>query len=632
MSITLRDLEKVVGTLKERKTFKFESLPLNQQFDLFDVFPDVEDSLLESFSPRAEGDAQSFLIWSKSEGTAFKPRSSLASPLAMRWGGDRNCIQLAFAKAGLTTLIDVEESPVEGFQETGTLVIPPASKVMECDLRRLLSAFAQLRREGVTALENPGPTRSAGWESVEEVSRGRDTTAVFWHSQGHEAFDGFGQLSQSLPLHWRGDDTLIVDVLKRAGFTVERPQGEDTTIAIGSPGPCPRPLIDPPAASRAPKPTWPHQAKTAFGAGFVESFRFKATEPVPVVKFAFGTKESGFLVVDLGYRYQEFPHVYQLRTGLSTGTWKSPSASSGPCGGLHFLPDGRLLYTLEGSGGVSLEVWKPGTEGATQTAFYPMSHVALRGLSAIDGQFRFVALATSKGIALRRIGTSEQPIPQAKLTTPGLMVRKKNPPPSTGPGPWDEIGRVEEPPVDSSPMLAMTSDGRYLMWTNGAAICAKMIERESGQILWVTDFFEGDWEGRDTVQLLFSPAGDFFLAVIAKQKVLGQRPDGKFNAVMWHQTLVFRTRDGARTRREFEAKLDGAVCLSFDPTDNKVAAGFADGTVRIHSFPDGNELASASIASRGGVTAVQFNQVGDELALGTARGEVIVLRVEGNRC
>jgi hypothetical protein len=626
MPVTRKKLQKVIAALKKRDTFRFDDESTNRDFDDLDVYPAVEDP--STFSPGSEGSAGAFLLWSKTDDAAFDSEGTLTRPIALRWGGNWITFQLAFLEAGgWVTRVEDDATPVRGFHQSGLLVLSPKADELDTDLRRLLKAFTTMRANKVIALANPGWTQSAGWESVSEQSQGANRTAVFWHSQSHEgAFDRVGKLISPLSLHWGGDLAAIVTPLRAAGFTVEAPPNEETAILIQS-GPCGDPGLEVPPTTDSPTTRTP--VRPYRGDGLTECLRFEADEPKPVVQLAFSTHGPRRLVLELGSDLrgspEKRPQVYELEHGRPIAELPARSPFGG-CGGLHFLPDGRLLYSLydfgEGSKSmVSLRLWREGVAEAPELALYPMQHVGERLLTAVDAERRLIAIATQEGIVLRGIGGPEVPLPTPKpLSAARLTIRRKV---ALTPGPWDELGRVGGDAVDAYPMLAMSPDARHLFWTASGSFVAKLISRATDTVLWTTDPFGSHRGARGTSGLRFSNSGEQVLATVRVSTEKPQ-PDGRADWVDGYETRIYRTSDGAQHWSGLEEKLTGARCLAFHPLRGELAAGFGDGSVRLFAFPQGEELTSVMIDRPGGVRAIAFDGTGAQLAVGTGKGEAFV--------
>lgn len=420
---------------------------------------------------------------------------------------------------------------------------------------------------------------------------------------------------------------MIVEPLRTAGFEVDTPPHEEVAIVVRS-GPCPDPGLElpPPEPER---PT-PRAARSLRGDGLTECLRFEADEPKPVASLAFSTQSPRRLVVELGSDRrggpQKRPQVHELEQGRPIAELPARTRF-GACGGLHFLPDGRLLYALydfaEGSRSmVSLRVWREGAPDTPELATYVHSHVGDRCQTAVDAAFKTIAVATPAGIVLRGIGGPEAPLPAPRGPAPRVIIRKKNATPPA-PGPWDELGKVGGDAVGAYPMLAMSPDGQHLLWTANGAHTAKLVSRADDRVRWTADVFPDHVGGRGLRGVLFSTSGEQLLAIVALSQHKAQ-PDGRIDFTTLWQTRVLRTADGARAWPELERALTGATCASFHPKRPELAAGFDDGRVRLFAFPNAEELASVTIERPGGVTAIAFDAQGAQLAVGTGAGEVLL--------
>ena len=608
MPVTRKRLEKVIAAIKKRDTFSFDASPLNDDDDSLDVYPALEAA--SRFSPGTMGKASAFLAWTAKADTAFDHNGLLTRPIALRWGGNWIALQLAFLTEVWVTRLERDTQPERGFAESGTLVLSPNSEELENDLKRLFTAFAAMRKQKVIALAAPSWTQFGGWEAVAEVANHNpNRTAVFWHAEGHEtAFDGSGRLVGHLHLHWRGDETQILAPLRAAGFELDAPSGDGNAIIVRS-GPCADPGIELPP----PEPVAPHAPPPPLrGDGLTECLRFEADEPKRVLALAFSRTAPTRLVVALGSdergRPRRQPLVYELAHARVIGDLSAHSQNA-TCGGLHFLPDGRLLYSLvdasTGHREVALRVWREGETPTHELARYEMEHPSNRCLSAVDAAFTTIAVTTTKGIVLRGIGALEAPLPVAhtQIARPAAS------------SPWDELACLGGEPVDDYPMLAMSPDARHLVWAAVSSSEAFLIERANAKVRWSANFFEGHSGGHALQAMRFSTSGEQVLATMSLARKDGPPP-------LW-RTRVYRTADGTRAWPALEEALEHATCLSFHPLRPELAAGFGDGQVRLFAFPSAEELASVSIDS-GGVTAIAFDSRGAELAAGTARGEVIL--------
>lgn len=402
MTITRRALEPVWKDLKRRS---------------FDVFPDVD---LATFDPLDEGKEPNFVMWAKG---AFDTRGKLARPLTGRWGGNRNDVQIAFARAGMVTRI-----------EDGTFVLPPDADQLSNDLLRLLGAFDVLDKNGIIALANAGDTQSAGWEDVAERDGGKKRSAVFWHDQCHDRFDAHGNLSAELPLYWRGDAKKIAAPIRKAGFDVDVPTSEDSAISVRS------------KKSIAPEVAAP----------VVASAPIKTTDRKPITRLAFAP--NGRLVVA---RTGDSRGPAERRLALHEASgdvarvFGSESAFSS-CGGCDFLGDGRMVFSwceVGEKSSMRLCVWDPSTDREKNIVQTLHTHPTWESLSTIDRAGARVGMITSKGAAI---------FETAK---------------------WKRIADVAGP-FRSYQLAAISPDGKLLAWASRSTEKLQCFEIDRGKLRW----------------------------------------------------------------------------------------------------------------------------------------------------
>ena len=97
-----------------------------------------------------------------------------------------------------------------------------------------------------------------------------------------------------------------------------------------------------------------------------------------------------------------------------------------------------------------------------------------------------------------------------------------------------------------------------------------------------------------------------------------------------HHTALFDARTGARAQPGLEAALIGASAVAFDPSGQWVAAGMADGALRILRRTDAAEVAQLQPFAHGGVSALAWlGTAGTALVAGSSRGELCRLRWSG---
>lgn len=102
------------------------------------------------------------------------------------------------------------------------------------DRDKIKAAFRGLRREdGYVARVNFMCCSSCGWAEIGLSKKGADR-CVFWNRQANDAFDGNGDLVDSLFLQWAGDGRLIARRLREqlGAGRVKTPKSEMKAIEI----------------------------------------------------------------------------------------------------------------------------------------------------------------------------------------------------------------------------------------------------------------------------------------------------------------------------------------------------------------------------------------------------------------
>jgi hypothetical protein len=611
-------LEQILGDLKGRKNFRLRGRALNREYDELDVFAGVDDASLAAFSPTDEGEAEAFVLWSRAAEAAFSGDGALTRPLPIVWGGSRNELQLAFARHGLTIRIEVDATPREGYDESGTLVLSPRSGRESCDLRRLLAAFTELEARGVIALARAGMTQSSGWESVGERERDEQQTAVFWHDQSHDGFDALGQIGSQLHLYWRGDEGLVAEVLTRAGLSVERPSSPQVAIVVAGRGAAP-PAIETYAEALAanPPPTSRRARKSRAPAGpFAELHRHRAPGgPKPVQRLMFDRGGEGLVVAQVSDRRGGPTHALcriEAATGAVTRIFAPLSTVAATCGGCAFLADGRLVFSFYdflpdprpgyATSAARVLVWEPGGDAVHELGAHPISHVCNVSLSSVDAAGEHVAVVTATGVAILAVGP------------PGAKA-------------WRELARIGGDAVDAYPIAALSPDGRHVAWTADGAEETRCVERAGGRVAWKVNFFPGHRGGRATRALLFDPRGEHLLALCLRS-LYGPERDGKIEVEEERRLQCYAVSDGRRALAELEAATLGLTCLAWHPDGKRLAIGTAAGEVALLAYPGGERLASQRAFAKGSVTAVTFDRAGARVAAGSEKGEIAVLAVD----
>ncbi|MFP2927757.1 DUF6891 domain-containing protein, partial [Pyxidicoccus sp. 3LG] len=387
-----------------------------RKVDGLDAFPAVDDAALADFSPRDEGEGYGFVYWSRAADQAFDKKGVLVRPLPMWWGTSRAELQMAFARHKLVVRIDESDAPRDDYAEHGTLVLSPRSEGATVDLLRLLDVFAALARRKVIALPCAGSTQSAGWEDVAARERNPEQTAVFWHEQSHDAFDAVGRLTSELYLQWRGDAGSVCDALAEAGFTVERPNS-DTQAIVVQPTDSLATDIESFADALAANPVTaaPKRARKprASAGPFAPLHRFRGPDRVkPIHRLRFDPTGAWLLVAQAS-NYGSPEHRLSrvdVATGERQRTFAPDRRNAGECGGIDFLADGRLVFSLlEYPSGVHVRVWEPGGDVERELAVEAHSHMSSVSLSSIDAAGETVAVVTATGVSLRSVAPPGAP-------------------------------------------------------------------------------------------------------------------------------------------------------------------------------------------------------------------------------
>ena len=411
--ITLATLEKVIARLKLTEFFSFGQGELNQSHGHWDVFPDVES--LDDFDPTDEGDANEFLMWARAAGdAAFDDDGVLRHPLPIVWGGSFADLQTAFAEAGLAVRIELDEEPREPYGQSGRLVLSPRSASADCDLLVMLRAFAELEQAGIVALANAGYTQSDGWTDVAERAGGAETTAVFWHAQKHDAFDGLGNLASPLLLHWRGDANAIIAGLRRAGFAVAAAPPEHTCIEVTS-GPTTAAQLESfeDASARwrgAAPPAAPSRAAVWHGGPLELVHTFRGRDRQPVVRFAFDPRVPARLAFAQAMDARGFPTSPAYVVDLARQAVERallPDQRAMGVGGMRFLRDGRLVFCttqLRSAGAdvhqgscLVLHAWASELPSEEEILVQAFSHIDNTALLSFDDAERWAAVGQPRG-------------------------------------------------------------------------------------------------------------------------------------------------------------------------------------------------------------------------------------------
>ena len=145
-----------------------------------------------------------------------------AEQIDLEWTGPWSELQVAFGRHRIELHVTDEGA--------GVLKEPSGGS----DLMRLMDALEPLSRKGYVILPAAAETTSAAWDEVATRSDDDPPHAVFWNHQSHEsAFEGSGELTGLLEVHWSGDRALIAEHLEQSGLPVEVPEDDDATFSVG---------------------------------------------------------------------------------------------------------------------------------------------------------------------------------------------------------------------------------------------------------------------------------------------------------------------------------------------------------------------------------------------------------------
>lgn len=591
MTTTRAHVEAALGLLKRRDGFRLRARERNRPGDRFAVFPDVEDE--SEFDPSLEHDAPGFVAWTRAAGRgAFDRAGQLTRPLAALWAGDGGLVQLAFARAGLAVRVDADARPREGYAASGRLAVTPDADGRASDLRALLAAFARLEGEGVAALVDGPPTRSAGWEDVAE--RTRTGPAVFFTAQDLRALDPGGDLAGPLHLAWRGDAVRIVRALEAAGLAARAPAREDEAITVARPaGRSPRPAAagaadavpaSADASDAAPKPR--RRARRAAGP-FEEVARYRSPDRKPVAALALGAPGLLALVQEGDSRGPpgRVVSVVALETGEVRVAFPTTlfATASRPC----FLPDGRLVVGLReqdpSMGRLHAFAWDP---SAPDAAVVPIATDRNRwgtgdGLISLDAARTHLAFTRHDGVALHPVPPRGAPwsgavvLPRAACAYPGAAV---------GPG------------------------GAFALWfETGRQPLARLDRERPAPASWSVPVGSAR-------RLQLDPRGE---------RALFQRWSEPHGAFLLHAVSAS---DGAAALPGLQEATRGVGGFAFSPGGDLLAVGTDDGRLRLLAYPSLEVRGEQPVFAKGTLAALALDASG-LLAAGSSKGEVAVLRV-----
>ncbi|MDC0717772.1 WD40 repeat domain-containing protein [Nannocystis bainbridge] len=559
-----------------------------------DVFAAVDDDALAEFSPRDEGEGYGFVYWGRAADGAFDSKGALVRPLPMWWGASRAELQMAFARRNLVVRIEESKKQRDDYAEHGTLVLSPASEGATSDLIELIEVFAALGKRKVLAFPCAGSTQSAGWEIVAERERSPEQTAVFWHEQSHDAFDAFGRLTGKLHLHWRGDAGRVCDALVEAGFVVDRPKSDQQSIVVrptGSEAPDIERFADALAANPAPVAAKPARKAKAPAGPFAALHRYRGpdrTKPIHRLRF----DPSGTWLVVAQSPDRGGPDHLLSRVDIATGERQrtfAPKCDAWECGGIDFLPDGRMVFSLQDSGARVL-VWEPDRDVEREVAYDEYSPLTSVSLSSIDAAGEILALVTGTGVALRTI------------SKPGAAV-------------WPERARVGGPPPSTYPIALVSPDGQHVLWGEYGGSQIRWVAVAGGRTVWKQ---EPTHNGGALDQLCFDPSGEHLVVLC--------RLSGWSATAQWLQSYALAK--GKPAHAALQKASQGVTTFAFHPDGKRVAIGKLDGELVLLAYPGGELLASQKVfEKKGRVTAIAFDPAGARMAVGSEKGEIAVLAV-----
>jgi hypothetical protein len=569
---------------------------LHRRFGI-DVFQDVDDDFAADDAARE----QTWLMWGHDVEAAIVA-GPLARPIALRWRGDRSVLQTALAYVGLTGRFVTDED-----DRRGALILGHDADEVTCDLRKICEVFAALRAQRIIALENPGWTQSLGWEAVAEHPRGR--SAVFWHSQAHDAaFDEIGQLTASLLLHWRGELDVIAHAFEAAGFEVVRPASEDKVIEVNArvvkPPHVPS-LADVPRAAKAVRVATPQRT------GPLAALHRWRLERRPVMQLAWHAQAG--LALSHHSDDEGAPTHALVTVSLETGAVQhslTPPSRFASCGGCHWLDHERLLVSWHEQQSVVLEVWVPASGARLAIANEPVRAVEPLALSAIDANAKYAVMITQGGASLRE--TAARDGRPTAVVPKGVAVRRK----AAARRPWEEQQRYFCEQEAAYATVALSPDGSRVFWTTDRGY-AQCLDRATGEPRWRA-YLREDHRGNFRASLAgFDPRS----ALLAVQVRRSTEIDGE-----WRDERTIQIYDAATGERRlpkiWTAAAD-AVTFAFRPDGTQLAIGTHDGWVALLSIPEGEVLAREQVFEHGRVTKMIYAL--GRIVVGSSVGHVAVL-------
>jgi hypothetical protein len=584
MTVTRKQLESLIAELKTtRRSFSLSSRELNRPDDQLDVFVDLDDL---TFHASDHGDAAWFLAWTReSNDSAWDRRGRLVQPLAMRWGGPGRVLQDRFARAGYAIRIDFDAVARDGYESTGTLVVPPDADEIECDLRAMHCALAALRKRRVLAFSCVYPTQSAGWEDIAARNEGdRTRTAVFWTDLDHEAFDGDGNLSRELTLHWRGDAKKIAAAIEDAGLIVVHAEPSDTPLLV-KPARSKRrrhipSALEPRSTTASEHARATVRRRTARDEVLPIRSRFRSPDRKTVAALAFGLGD-GLAVAQRGDRRGPPSRVITV-VAADDGEVRTPFATQSEfasVAGLHFLSDGRLILAVSDLPGgrhrMTTSCWDPLTGETSTVEHEEHERPAGHRIASVDREHRFVAICRHDGVVVRAI-------------------------PARGDHVWKEVVRVARPEC-MYPYACISPDGRALLWSEDDRQPITLLSLADGMPRW-------EHKGTDTIRdLVFDPRAEHVLFTRGRR-----------------HTESLDARTGKPSEPGLVERGRGAGAFAFHPRGDSLVFGRTDGTVSVASYPALAPLGEMRVFEEAEVTALAFDPSGTRLAIGSHRGEIVV--------
>lgn len=582
----------------------------NEGFQFWDLFPAVDEA---DFSPALAGQADSWIWWSRWADEAFAPEGTLLRPALFHWRGAWPKIQLAAVQAGLVPRLEFTER----YGASGVMVLCPSGRDQETDLSALLACFEALERDDeVVALPLAGWTQSDGWSDVAGAQRDPRQTAIFWHAQSHEAFDGLGMLSGTMHLYWRGDRRRLADALRSHGFIVETPTSVDVSFQLRSRRPAPRDIatvadaraFERPLAARAP-------LADASGLLSVERRDPAIGDGQPIEHLDWTA--DGALLVCNGYSARGLPTPPQLLDpdALTCRERLDDVGHGAMVLTLRALTSGRLLigWSVYDDGTCfRLDERVPG--GGLHTVLrYPVSHLGRGDVFDVCERDGVIVVPGQSTYQLRGLG---EPGTRAKPARPGVVVRRKRP---STPGPWDTRHQRPYPGSNAYVSLALSPIAPHVAITEDGGRVVRVHDRERGAPLWHEDTSDQLSRAHGVRGLRYSPDGAW--VVLMRRRTI-ERQDGSFVAAM--QPVLLDASTGARRWRALETTLAGAHAITFSPAGDRIFAGMEDGAVLVLTRA-GERVARLKAFRVGAVSALAIHE--DRVAAGSDRGELCLLRL-----